>query len=104
MPMISWPSCECLVVIISSIFGAIEEDAPVSLSGDWLRFLIFMYAAVASATGGTACSQPLSTLTRTSSARTALEPQQKNKRKRGVIGAKCLFTGYRVQEPGARSQ
>jgi len=63
-----------------------------------------MYAAVASATGGTACSQPLSTLTGTSSARTALEPQQKNKRKRGVIGTKCLFTGYRIQDTGARSQ
>src|SRR5271169_2018947 len=98
MPMISWPSCGCLVVIISSISEAIEEDAPVSFSGDWLRFLILMYAAVASATGGTACSQPLSTLTGTSSAKAALQPQQKNKRRRGVIGAEGLFTGYRIQD------
>src|ERR1700733_8282832 len=105
MPMISWPSCGCLVVIISSIFWAIEEDAPVSLSGDWLRFLILMYAVVASATGGIACSRPLSPLTGMSSAKAALQPQQKNKRRRGVIGTKCLFTGsgYRRQDTGARS-
>jgi len=62
-----------------------------------------MYAAVASATGGTACSQPLSTLTGTSSAKAALQPQQKNKRRRGVIGTEG-FTGYRIQETGYRSQ
>ena len=82
MPMISRPLYGCLVVIISSMFGAIEEDAPVSFIGDWLRFLILMYAAVASATGGTACSQAFSTLTRASSAKAAVEPQQKNNRTR----------------------
>jgi hypothetical protein len=63
-----------------------------------------MYAAVASATGGTACSQPLSTLTGTSSAKAALQPQQKNKRRRGVIGTEGLFTGYRIQDTGYRIQ
>ncbi len=95
--MISWPSCGCLVVIISSIFGAIEEDAPVSFSGDWLRFLILMYAAVASATGGTACSQPLSTLTGTSSAKAALNAAKEQEKKESDWDGGLI---HRIQDTG----